>query len=124
MPYVHRNARGEIESLHRSPTLDAVEYLPQTSDEVQRFLGREDSADAYQRLDADTVRVLEDLLEVLMAKGLLRITDLPAAAQAKFFARKELRERNTTPAPFAASGFVDIIDDSAFAGLGRSDLPK
>ncbi|WP_341888523.1 hypothetical protein [Variovorax sp. YR752] len=124
MPYVHRNAQGEIESLHRSPTLDAVEYLPQTADEVQRFLGREDNADAYQRLDADTVRVLEDLLEVLMAKGLLRITDLPAAAQAKFFARKELRERNTAPAPFAASGFVDIIDDSAFAGLGRPELPK
>lgn len=124
MPYVHRNARGEIESLHRSPTLDAVEYLPQGADEVQRFLGREDAADAYARLDADVVRVLEDLLEVMLAKGLLRITDLPPAAQAKFFARKAQRERHGAPVPFAASGFVDIIDDSAFAALGRPEAPE
>lgn len=120
MPYVHRNALGEIVSLHRSPTLDAVEYLPQTADEVQRFLGREDHADAYARLDADSVRVLEDLIDTLVDRGLLRITDLPPAAQAKLFARKELRERHSAPVPFAASGFVDIIDDSAFAALGRS----
>lgn len=121
MPYVHRNALGEIESLHRSPTLDAVEYLPQASDEVQRFLGRDDNAGAYARLDADSVRVLEDLIDTLLARGLLRITDLPAAAQAKLFARKELRERRNAPAPFAASGFVDIIDDSAFAALGKPE---
>ncbi len=122
MPYVHRNAQGEIESLHRSATLDATEYLPQSADEVQRFLGREAHADAYARLDADVVRVLEDLVGVLAAKGLLRITDLPPAAQAKLFARQEYREQQTAPAPlepFAPSGFVDIIDDSAFAALGK-----
>lgn len=127
MPYVHRNARGEIESLHRSATLDAVEYLPQTAPEVQRFLGREDAQDArddFARLDVDTVRVLEDLLDVLLARGLLRITDLPPAAQAKYFARKDLRDRQNPPASFAPSGFVDIIDDSAFAGLGSAQPPK
>ncbi|HNW63570.1 MAG TPA: hypothetical protein PKJ32_11245 [Piscinibacter sp.] len=127
MPYVHRNTRGEIESLHRSPTLDAVEYLPQAAPEVQRFLGREETNDArddYARLDADTVRVLEDLLDVLLDKGLVRITDLPPAAQAKYFARKELRDRQKPPAAFAASGFIDIIDDSAFAGLSSALPPK
>lgn len=122
MPYVHRNAQGEIESLHRSATLDATEYLPQSAEEVQRFLGREAHADAYARLDADVVRVLEDLVGVLAAKGLLRVTDLPPAAQAKLFARQEYRDRQTEPAPlepFAPSGFVDIIDDSAFAALGK-----
>ena len=123
MPYVHRNARGEIESLHRAATLDASEYLPQASEEVQRFLGREDDADAYARLDADVVRVLEDLLAVLLDKGLLRITDLPPAAQAKFFARKEHRERQAAAAPFAPSGFVGIIDDSTFASLGGPQTP-
>jgi len=123
MPYVHRNAHGEIESLHRAATLDASEYLPQASDEVQRFFGREDNTDAYTRLDADVVRVLEDLLEVLLGKGLLRITDLPPAAQAKFFARKEHRERQAAPAVFAPSGFVDIIDDSTFASLGGPETP-
>jgi hypothetical protein len=127
VPYVHRNPRGEIESLHRSPTLDAVEYQPQASPEVQRFLGREEAKDArddFARLDGDTVRVLEDLLDVLLARGLLRITDLPPPAQAKYFARKDLRDRQSPPATFAASGFVDIIDDSAFAGLGAALPPK
>lgn len=125
VPYVHRNARGEIESLHRSATLDALEYLPQTAPEVQRFLGREEAKDVqddFARLDGDTVRVLEDLLDVLLDKGLVRITDLPPAAQAKYFARKDLRDRQKPPAAFTPSGFVDIIDDSAFAGLG-SALP-
>ncbi|MFT3953744.1 MAG: hypothetical protein QM722_04895 [Piscinibacter sp.] len=90
---------------------------------MQRFLGREDNADAYARLDADVVRVLEDLIEVLLAHGLLRITDLPQPAQAKFFARREHRERQPAPAAFAASGFVDIIDDSAFASLGAAERP-
>jgi len=127
VPYIHRNALGEIDSLHRSPTLDAVEYLPQTAPEVQRFLGLEESKDArddFARLDGDTVRVLEDLLDVLLDKGLVRITDLPPAAQAKYFARKDLRDRQNPPATFAASGFIDIIDDSAFAGLGAALPPK
>jgi hypothetical protein len=126
VPYAHRNARGEIESLHRSATLDAVEYLPQSAQEVQRFLGREEAKEArddYAQLDADTVRVLEDLLDVLLARSLMRITDLPPAAQAKYFARKELRDRQNPPTTFAASGFVDIIDDSAFAGLGATLPP-
>jgi hypothetical protein len=126
MPYVHRNARGEIESLHRSATLDATEYLPQSSEEVQRFLGREVNADAYARLDADLVRVLEDLVYTLAARGVLRVTDLPPAAQAKLFARQAYRERETAPspgAPFAPSGFVDIIDDSTFAALGAPEVP-
>lgn len=127
MPYAHRNTRGEIDSLHRSPTLDAVEYLPQTAPEVQRFLGQEETKDVrddFARIDGDTVRVLEDLLDVLLARGLMRITDLPVAAQAKYFARKELRDRQNPPAAFAASGFVDIIDDSAFAGLGAAQPPS
>lgn len=126
MPYVHRNARGEIESLHRSATLDATEYLPQSSEEVQRFLGHEANADAYARLDADLVRVLEDLVDTLAARGVLRITDLPPPAQAKLFARQAHRERQAAPvplAPFAPSGFVDIIDDSRFGALGPPEGP-
>lgn len=123
MPYVHRNAQGEIESLHRAATLEASEYLPPTSDEVQRFLGREDNADAFARLDDDLVRTLEDLMDVLLARGLLRITDLPQPAQAKYFARREQRQRQAAPAAFVASGFIDIIDDSAFGSLGAARPP-
>ncbi|VFS56484.1 Uncharacterised protein [Kluyvera cryocrescens] len=37
-----------------------------------------------QQSDLNMVRVLEDLIEVLMSKGIISITDLPPAAQSKF----------------------------------------
>ncbi len=39
------------------------------------------------------MRVIEDLVDVLVAKHILNITDLPAEAQAKLFARKGFRDR-------------------------------
>lgn len=121
MPYVRRQPSGEIESVHRSPSLDATEYLDAATPELQRFLNRADASEAFGRLDADTVRVLEDLIDLLLAKGLLRITDFPGPAQAKLFARKDLRDRQAAAQrqqQFAASGFVEIIDDSVFGQLG------
>ena len=39
------------------------------------------------------MRVIEDVIDTLIGKNLLNITDLPAEAQAKLFARKSFRER-------------------------------
>jgi hypothetical protein len=39
------------------------------------------------------VRVLEDLIDTLMAKNVIRHTDLPEAAQRKLVLRKGLRNR-------------------------------
>lgn len=52
------------------------------------------AADALERLadsDQGMVRVLEDLIETLIAKNLIRFTDLPEAAQAKLLERRSLR---------------------------------
>ena len=38
------------------------------------------------------IRVLDDLIEVLMRQGVIRITDLPAAAQSKLLSRTQARE--------------------------------
>ena len=35
----------------------------------------------FSQLDADFVRVLEDLIDALIANGTLRLTDLPVQAQ-------------------------------------------
>lgn len=43
--------------------------------------------------DADFIRVLEDLIDALMANGTLRLTDLPPQALAKLNARKQTRQR-------------------------------
>jgi hypothetical protein len=41
--------------------------------------------------DADMIRVLEDLIEVLMAKGLLNFTDFHIHVQRKLLHRRDLR---------------------------------
>lgn len=45
----------------------------------------------FSRLDADFVRVLEDLIDALIANGTLRMTDLPIQAQQKLTQRKQQR---------------------------------
>jgi len=47
----------------------------------------------FARLDADFVRVLEDVIDTLIARNVINITDLPDQAQAKLFARKSYRDR-------------------------------
>jgi len=44
-------------------------------------------------LDADFVRVLEDLIDALIANGSLRLTDLPPHALEKLSRRKQTRQR-------------------------------
>lgn len=55
-------------------------------------------------LDADFVRVLEDLIDALLANGTLRLTDLPPEAMAKLHRRKRARAR--------LRDSLDLIDDS------------
>ena len=44
-------------------------------------------------LDADFIRVLEDLIDTLVANGTIRLTDLPSEAVAKLNQRKSARRR-------------------------------
>lgn len=55
-------------------------------------------------LDADFIRVLEDLIDALLAKGTLLVTDLPPQALEKLRARKQARER--------LKNALDLIDDA------------
>lgn len=54
--------------------------------------------------DAALVRVLEDLINVLVDRGVIRITDLPAAAQAKLTARDDWRSQMHT---------LSLLDDDS-----------
>jgi hypothetical protein len=95
MPYVHRSASGQIESLHREPAEGATEYLASDAAEVMGFLERTPEEQHFHRLDIDFVRVIEDVVDTLIVKNVINITDLPREAQAKLMARKTFRERVT-----------------------------
>ena len=105
MPYAVRNAQGQLTSLHRHDP-GVGELLSALDPEVRAFLGLDPPADAsgpgdntitedtgFNRLDADFIRVLEDVIDALTSRNLLNITDLPDIAQTKLFARKSFRER-------------------------------
>lgn len=112
MPYIRRNAAAQIESLHRHPEDSAQEFLADSHPEVQTFVGRGAPGEGhFSSLDADFVRVIEDLIDTLLAKNILNVTDLPAEAQAKLFARKSFRDRASRNSLnlFASSGSDDVI---------------
>jgi hypothetical protein len=72
--------------------------------------------EAFARLDADFVRVIEDVIDTLIARHVINITDLPDQAQAKLFARKSFRERAGRNALrlFDDSAPADVLNDSAW----------
>lgn len=63
----------------------------------------EDSLLRLQESDLEMIRVLEDLIHLLIHKGVVRITDLPEAAQAKLSERSRARE--------ALGGLAGLIND-------------
>jgi len=88
MPYVRRDAQGTLLSLHRTAEAGASEWLDDADPLVLAFLP---PADGFQRLDADFIRVLEDLIDVLVQRRVINMTDLPAAALDKLAARRDHR---------------------------------
>ncbi|MFT3664333.1 hypothetical protein [Piscinibacter sp.] len=93
MAFVRRGADGRIDSLHRD-AVEGAEFVADDHPDVQAFVGNDSATrEGFDRLDADFVRVIEDVIDTLIVKNVINITDLPEQAQAKLFARKSFRER-------------------------------
>jgi len=112
MPYIVRNAVGEITSLHRHDP-GVGEFLEAGHPQVAAFLGVDATPvhNDFERLDAEFVRVLEDVIDALTTRNVINITDLPETAQAKLFARKSFRDRSTKNALhlFKHTDYGDVI---------------
>lgn len=97
MPYVARDSEGNITAVSEEPTGEAVEQLPAEDPELADFLLQlSGELSVRQRLvesDIEMARVTEDLVEVLIEKNMIMLTDLPKAAQEKIIKRRSLRER-------------------------------
>jgi hypothetical protein len=110
MPFVRRNAQGRIVALHDEEEAASyasvpgysIERLPGTHPDVVAFLGT-DLAESFNGLDASFIRVVEDLIDVLIEKGVLRLTDLPSEAQRKLLERKGMRRK--------LKGALDLLGD-------------
>jgi hypothetical protein len=110
MPYVLRAADGSIQSLHRDDP-GAAQFLPDGDAQVQAFVGHAAETEVFAKLDAEFVRVIEDVIDTLIVKNIINITELPEQAQAKLLARKSFRERisKSSLRLFEPTDFRDVI---------------
>jgi hypothetical protein len=91
--HVVRDASGAITGLSANPDSHTEQASIEDPD-VQAFL---------RRLDIDLVRVLEDVIDLLVSRGVFRFTDLPESAQQKLMFRKNLRSQwQSVPDPLGS----------------------
>ncbi|GGX90309.1 hypothetical protein GCM10007160_17200 [Litchfieldella qijiaojingensis] len=93
--YIKRDEQGRIELVSKTMTPDCRESLAADSPELLAFLGRDQDRQLQELRNSDLefVRVLEDVIELLMDKGIISFTDLPDAAREKLMVRQSLRRR-------------------------------
>lgn len=107
--YIKRDAVGKIIAIGKVQDESTSEFMDDEDPELQIFMR---SLKTYQQqalaqTDKTMARVVEDVVNLLVEKNLIRFTDLPNAAQIKLLARRELRGRKLS---------VDLLDD------GNDDL--
>jgi hypothetical protein len=97
MLYIERNEDGEIAAIHQAPSAKAKEQKLLMDEEVLKFLGSEGKLDSWIKLlslsDISVIRVLEDLIDLLVKKNVIMLTELPEEARDKLRERKRVRER-------------------------------
>lgn len=98
MPYVKRDQNNTIIGIFFEKQDDAQEELLPNDKEIINFLNNGDYKEYTHHLmhqsDTDFIRVLEDLIDVLLNKHILLLTDLPEPAQLKLLKRKKIREKH------------------------------
>jgi hypothetical protein len=98
MPYVSRDPSGRITGVFDHPEV-GVEETGADDPELVRFLADQglSSPDAIRQLLADSdlrmVRLVDDLIDVLIDKSVIKFTDLPPAAGEKYLQRQIARKR-------------------------------
>jgi hypothetical protein len=97
MPYVSRDENGNIVGIFRSPINGASEELAPEDPEIIQFLSDTGSSEQlkWELFVSDLLmgRLVEDLIDVLIVKNAMMITDLPAGAQRKLMRRRHLRKK-------------------------------
>lgn len=102
MPYVQRNEAGQITAVSAEKTSVFMEWVELGASELKDYLVKmadtghtPELANALEESDHALIRVVDDLVNVLVEKSLMRFTDLPEAAQKKLLERRSLRQSLT-----------------------------
>ncbi|WP_226457611.1 tryptophan synthase subunit beta [Pseudomonas sp. AF03-9] len=106
MFYVQRDQNNALVRVEAQAYAEATETLPADHHDIQAWFAGDEIENSLKQLkssDLEMIRVLDDLIQVLTSKGVIRITDLPPAAQAKFLERTQARA--------ALGGLSELIND-------------
>lgn len=102
MVYVKRNEINTIVAVSTEASIECQEEVDSSSAELLQFsrtvTGQDD---ALVNSDLPMVRVLDDLIDILVASGSIRFTDFPEQAQQKLFERRSLRQQRDCLTLFA-----------------------
>lgn len=92
MPYVGRDEHGAIVTVAVAQHADATEWLDASSPELRAFVADLGPVGGeFSRSDQALIRVVEDIVNTLIEKNVIRFTDLPDAAQHKLLERRSMR---------------------------------
>ena len=94
MIYIEKDDSGNIRRVAPEPFEGMTGSMEGSAEDVAAWLAREDVRSRLHRLkesDLELVRVLEDVVSVLVERGVIRYTDLPEAARVKLDQRAVAR---------------------------------
>lgn len=95
MVYVQRDAQGKLLRVEPLPFDGMSESIAVESEELQNWLKVKEEVKArlesLHSSDLELVRVLEDVVNVLVDRGIIQYTDLPEAARTKLDQRAVAR---------------------------------
>lgn len=96
MSFVRLDANGKVEAIFRKKVDEDLVEVENNDPILDQFLRDQQITAAinvsFIESDLSIVRVLEDLIDVLIEKGVFRFTDLPEMAQNKLLKRRGLRK--------------------------------
>ncbi len=95
MPFVRRDSNGKIDAVFEQPEGAATEEVASDTPELKEFMGidepSQEDRDEWMQADLALARVTEDLVDLLIEKGVINFTELPDGAQQKLIKRRGLR---------------------------------
>ncbi|AYF87563.1 tryptophan synthase subunit beta [Pseudomonas sp. JS3066] len=100
MVFVQRDEKGRVLRVEHEPFDNMTQSMPANDPEVQSWFASRSLHDhllSLQHSDLELVRVVEDLVQVLVTRGVMSYIDLPEAA------RRKLQQR-----AYARSQVVDL----------------
>ena len=92
MVYVKRDATGRIVAVSQEPNEGFEPADESSASEINEVLALANNS-LFQNSDLEFIRVLDDVIDLLIAKNLILFTELPAVVQEKYTQRTQMRER-------------------------------